>query len=121
MQPITRPAVPPKSRQTDVLRALLMHHLAPHCGRAQGIKGELLASGMGVHPRTLRSLISAARADGAAICGKPETGYFIAITPAEIDETCAFHRKRALHELHQEAQLRRIPLPVLLGQLHLHT
>lgn len=109
-------------RQRDQLRALVIHALGlSHRGRANGVRGRELASKVGVTERTLRLLISAAREEGAAICGKPETGYFIANTPEEIEETAQFHHARAMHELRMEAQLRRIPLPVLLGQLNLKT
>ena len=59
--------------------------------------------------------------DGVAVCGTPETGYYIAATAAELDQTCAFLRSRAMRSLTLEARLRQIPLPDLLGQLHLRT
>ena len=109
-------------RHRDQLQALVIHALGlAHRGRANGVRGRDLASKVGVTERTLRLLISAAREQGAAICGTPASGYFIANSVAELEETARFHHARAMHELRMEAQLRRIPLPVLLGQLNLKT
>ena len=44
-----------------------------------------------------------------------------ATPPDEIRRCCAFLHRRAMHSLRLEAQMRRIPLPDLLGQLHLNT
>lgn len=104
------------------LRALLVNSLAAqNMGKANGIKSELLAQRLGIDPRALRSLISEAREEGTAIVGTPESGYFIAQTASELDECCAFLRSRAMHSLRIESRLRRIPMPELLGQLHLPT
>ena len=55
------------------------------------------------------------------ICGKPETGYFIAETPQEIDKLCIrYLEARALHSLKLSSRLRKIPLPVLAGQLFIN-
>lgn len=105
-----------------LLRAMLINSMsAQNKGAGCGVKAELLAARLGVNERTLRSLISAAREDGTAIVGTPETGYYIAQTPAELEQCCAFLRSRAMHSLRIESRLRNIPLPELLGQLHLPT
>jgi hypothetical protein len=59
--------------------------------------------------------------EGHAICGTPSHGYYIAADAAELEETCEFLRSRALHSLNLESKLRKIPLPDLLGQLHVPT
>ena len=69
----------------------------------------------------MRTLITELRLDGIAICGTPETGYYIAESAEELEDTCQFLRQRALHSLHLEACLRKLPLADLLGQMHLKT
>jgi hypothetical protein len=103
-------------------RALLIQHLAAnHLGAGRGVGAAALAQLIGVDERSLRSLVSEAREDGIAIAGTPSTGYYIAETADELESCCRFLRSRAMHSLHIEAQLRRIPLADLLGQLHLPT
>lgn len=95
--------------------------LQRHIGATNGIRADDLAAELHVPVRHLRDLITALREEGTAICGKPETGYYIAANAEELEETCQFLRSRAMHSLHLEARLRRIPLPDLLGQLKLRT
>ena len=99
----------------------LLTILSHHQGRDKGIAVETLARMMGVAPRQIRTHVSALRSDGVAVCGTPETGYFIAATAEELDETCQFLRHRAMHSLQLESRLRNIPMPDLLGQLHVPT
>lgn len=106
----------------DALRAQLVQALArDHKGASRGVSARVLAARLGITERLLRSLVSAAREDGTAICGTPSTGYYVAETAAELEDCCRFLRERALHSLHIESRLRNIPLPDLLGQLHLNT
>lgn len=106
----------------EQLAARLLARLAEqHTGKARGVSAEQLAHDLGITERTLRALVSMLRETGTAISATPETGYYIAETAAELEESCEFLRSRALHSLRIEAQLRRIPLPDLLGQLHLET
>lgn len=107
----------------DVLAAL-----ARHQGRANGVHiGELVReiTGGDTAPgleRHVRRLINAARTEeGSHICGKPNTGYFMATTPAEIEETCEFHRRRAMSSLRALSKMRGVSIPDLLGQLRLRT
>lgn len=101
----------------DQLLALLSHHI----GEATGITAEQITLAIGVPKRRVRRLVSELRLDGVAICGVPEAGYFIAESAAELEHTCRFLRARALHSLLLESRLRHVPLPDLIGQLHLHT
>lgn len=112
------PANPPRDQ---LLASLVQYLSAQHTGKANGIGAELLAERLGITERLLRALVSQAREDGVAISATPETGYYIAQTADELEESCEFLRSRAMHSLRMEAQLRRIPLPDLLGQLHLNT
>ena len=97
--------------------AVLTHHMGKH----NGIRADQLAKLLSVPERRLRNVISALRSEGIAVCGHPSTGYYIAETAAELEDTCQFLRSRAMHSLVIESRLRQIPLPDLLGQLHLKT
>lgn len=99
----------------------LLNLMGRHQGRGNGLSARYLAATLGVSPRELRHLISQARyEDGAAICGHPSTGYFMALTPAELDECCAFLEHRALHSLTLLSRMRKVSLPDLIGQLKLN-
>lgn len=69
--------------------------------------------------RRVRECVSALRLQGEQICGKPDTGYFMAASAAELDETCRYLRGRAVSGLLIESRLRRVSMPALLGQLAL--
>ena len=99
----------------------LLAILARHIGRGNGITAKQLADANDLPERKVRLFISELRDDGNAICGTPQDGYFIAQTPEELEETCEFLRHRAMHSLHLESRLRKIPLADLLGQLHVPT
>ena len=55
------------------------------------------------------------------ICAHPGTGYFMAETPEELNETCKFLVDRSMTTLTQVSRMKRIALPDLHGQLHLKT
>lgn len=117
---IPAPATWQRSRD-EALAALIQLLGTRHAGKEHGIGAEALARQLCISERVLRSLVSEAREQGLAISATPDTGYYIAQTPEELEESCEFLRSRALHSLRMEAQLRRIPLPDLLGQLRLPT
>jgi len=99
--------------------------LAHHQGEANGIHARDLAAkicGLFARPadeRRLRTVIEELRRDGHPICGTPETGYFHAATPEELDRTSEFLYRRAMTSLSQIAAMRRVGLPDLRGQLRL--
>jgi biotin operon repressor len=95
--------------------------LEAHIGRDRGITAKAIADALGCAERLVRELVTELRMDGAALCGKPDTGYFMAATAAELEETCAFLRSRAMRSLVLESRMRHVPLPDLLGQLRLPT
>lgn len=99
----------------------LLATLQRHIGAALGITAEQLAAAHDCEARHIRSLISALRLDGHAVCGHPRTGYYLAATESELEQTCQFLRARALHSLTLESRLRNTTLPDLLGQLRLDT
>ena len=95
--------------------------LSLRVGASKGIDARTLADICNISEREVRKAVSELREDGAAICARPSTGYFVASNAAELEECCQFLRSRAMHSLHLESRLRRIPLADLLGQLHLPT
>lgn len=99
----------------------LLNVLSQHQGAAKGIGAKALATQLGVPPRQLRRLISRCRdEDGVAICGHPRTGYYMAVTPAELAQSCAFLEHRALHSLRVLSRMKAVSLPDLLGQMKLN-
>jgi biotin operon repressor len=100
------------------VRALVLEQLAHwHVGHQYGIGCEALAKQVGCTEREVRHAVAALREDGIGVCGHPSTGYFMAATDAELNQTIDFHIKRAMHSLRQAARLKKIALPVLVGQL----
>lgn len=99
----------------------LLGILTLHIGQERGISAHQLALALGVPERHVRTLVSELREEGYAIAALPEAGYFLAADAAELESCCAFLRSRALHSLRLEAQMRRISLADLVGQLRLRT
>ncbi|MEM7399288.1 MAG: helix-turn-helix domain-containing protein [Pseudomonadota bacterium] len=99
----------------------VLQALSHHRGARNGISAAALAKAVGISARLLRRHITTLREDGIAVCGHPSSGYYIAATPEELDRACQFLRARALHSLKLEAQLRRVPLEQLVGQMKLPT
>ena len=95
--------------------------LSRHIGKTNGIPVKQLSIAIGVNARAVRRHVSQLREDGYAVCGTPQTGYYMAETAEDLEETCQFLRGRAMHSLTLESRLRKIPLLDLLGQIHLRT
>ncbi len=95
--------------------------LQRHIGAGRGIKAKDLAAEAALAEREVRHQVTALRDEGIAVCGHPSTGYFIAATAEELDVTVEYLKSRALHSLHLASRLTKIPLPDLIGQLHLKT
>ena len=106
-------------RQEQVTRAVKEALLRYHVGRPAGISCRKLAAAVAAAEREVREAVTALRRSGHPVCGTPSTGYFIARTREELDETCVFLRGRALHTLGLEASLRKVSLPRLVGQMQL--
>lgn len=99
------------------LLTLLSHHI----GRGNGLGVKAIAAQLDIDPRQVRVHVTDLRLGGHAVCGTPKHGYFIAQTGEELEETCRFIRARSMHGLVLESRMRKIPLPDLIGQLHLPT
>ena len=83
-------------------------------------QGALLAAAVTASStRKVREAVETLRRAGHPICATPEDGYYLAETDEELSSTIAFLRSRAMTSLVQIAQLRRVSLPVLMGQLQL--
>ena len=92
-----------------------------HCGSRYGISAKQIAQQLDIPERRVRHLVTECREDGIAICGHPSTGYFVAQTAQEMQETLDFLKDRALHSLKLASTLSKLPLADLIGQLHLRT
>lgn len=72
--------------------------------------------------RCLRTVIQRLREQGRKVCSATASvggGYYLASTRGELKEFCDKFHRRALTTLAQEARMKRIALPELLGQLSL--
>ena len=104
-----------------VTKHQLMAVMAKHAGKHNGVHVKHLAEVLNIPERQVRHLVTECREDGIAICGHPATGYFIAQTDDELQETLDFLKERALHSLKLASTLSKLPLADLVGQLHLKT
>ena len=93
------------------------HNLAVAARRRTGIYGTTGPA----DERRVRKTIEQLRRDGQHICATPETGYFIAETSEELQQTCRFLYERAMTSLTQISRMKNISLPDLEGQLKLRT
>lgn len=113
--------------QARVTPSTVLAALSRHIGQANGIHARDLARELAgadagaAAERRLRQVITDLRLEGHHVCGTPETGYYLADTPEELDRTCLFLHDRAMASLKQIARMKRIALPDLRGQLHLPT
>jgi len=98
----------------------LMAAMLQHCGKERAISSRALAFKVGVKERKVRQFVTECRLDGLAICGHPASGYFVASTQEELQETIEFLKHRALTSLQLASTLGRIPMADLIGQLHIN-
>lgn len=116
-----------RPRARLVTPATALAALARHIGRERGVTArELVAEicGLFAEPgdeRALRKAIEELRRAGHHVCGHPSTGYFLAATEGDLDDTCNFLFDRAMTTLSQIAAMKRVSLPDLRGQLRLPT
>ena len=99
--------------------------LTQHIGKDNGITVADLAmkciDGMPCKgdERMVRKVIEELRLKGHHICAHPSTGYYVAVTDDDLNDTCVYLYKRAMTSLTQVAAMKRISLPDLAGQLNL--
>lgn len=99
----------------------LLTVLARHQGRNNGITVYTLAQQLDTSERQVRALVCDLRMSGHAVCGHPRDGYYIASNAEEMQETIDFLTHRAKHSLTLASRMSNIPMPDLLGQLHVPT
>lgn len=99
--------------------ATVLQYLSACIGQSRGIHlNDLVAKTM-ICGREVRKAIETLRLEGLHICGKPDSGYFIAEAPAELEATIDFLEKRAVKSFRQIAAMKRIALPALYQQMSL--
>ena len=113
---VTRKFNPCRTQDMEALRSRLN---LEHVGKARGVSAETLAGWLYVPARAVRTMITDLRRMGLPVCGLPNTGYYIAETQEELEDTCKFLRSRAMHSLNLEACLRKMSTHYLVGQLEL--
>jgi len=91
--------------------------LQEYQGAQNGISAQALARRVPCSDRQVRDAISELRNEGVAVCGHPSSGYYLANDRQDIDRTCDFLRKRALHSLRLEAAMRQTPLGDLMAEI----
>lgn len=99
----------------------LLTLLSRHIGAGNGMTAAQIGTALNITMRRVRFLVSDLREEGTAVCGTPQTGYYIASTPDELEETCQFLHNRALRSLMLESRLRKMALEDLVGQMRLRT
>lgn len=108
----------------DLTPAVVLDCLGDHAGAANGITArdlvcKIAGFSTAAGERHLRHVIEALRKQGHRICAHPSTGYFLAETDTELDESCEFLYGRAMTSLQQISAMKRVALPDLRGQLNL--
>ena len=104
-----------QAERASELRQLLSHRI----GKTSGIHLTGLIEAMLLNGRLIRKCIEALRMEGLHICGKPDTGYYIAATPDELEETINFLEKRAVKSFRQIAAMKKVGLQALYQQMSL--
>jgi hypothetical protein len=110
-----------------ITRERVLAALQRHIGAAAGASASCLVReivgcpGDASAERALREVIVQLRLEGAHICGHPRSGYFIAASADELNDTCRFLYGRAITSLLQVSRMKNIALPDLEGQLRLRT
>lgn len=100
-------------QQLQITKEQVLAELKNHVGRKNGIHGRDLVAritnSMLPAPaleRSLRDLIVELRMDQHQICGYPDSGYYMAETPKELNETCRFLLDRASTTVNQVAAMK---------------
>lgn len=104
----------------DERKAIVLNLLAGRVGAANGMHLDEIVRATLLSGRIVRKAVEALRLDGVHICGKPETGYFVAANDAELAETIDWLTARAKKSLLQAARMKRVGIPALIGQMNLN-
>jgi hypothetical protein len=113
---------------SQITPAQVLTALSHHIGKANGIHvGPLVMRITGLAQRNepverrVRQIVAELRMDGNHICAHPASGYFMAESAEELNDTCEFLYERAMTSLNQISRMKQISMPDLRGQLHLPT
>lgn len=117
-------------QERQVYKSRLMIEMSRHIGQANKIgMGELYERVFDEKydnrindTRKLRKLITELRREGVPICSDPsntEGGYYLASAGSELNAYCKKLEERALKILSQQATLKKVALPELMGQIQL--
>jgi len=109
----------PTMRRDELLAILNNHKGRARAAHASEIAYALFGNSTPTLMRRLRESIQELRLEGQPICGRPKEGYFLAITEAELEETCQYLHDHAAATLAQIAAMRGVAIPDLRGQLRL--
>ncbi len=100
-------------------KALVLTALQSRIGASRGMHVAELSAVTLLNERICRKAIELLRLDGVQLCGKPETGYYIAATADELTGTTDWMFKRAAKTLKQISRMTKTALPALVGQINL--
>lgn len=100
-------------------KALVLTALQSRIGKAKGMHEAELVNVTLLNGRICRKAIELLRLDGVQICGKPETGYYIAANADELNDTTDWMLRRSVTTLKQIKAMQKIALPALFGQINL--
>lgn len=117
-------------KEKQIFKTRILMEIATHVGRAKAIgMGELyerVFKESYAHrindTRILRRMITELRQEGIAICSAANRnggGYWLASAGSEVNTYCKKLHTRALSILKMEANIRKISLPELMGQMEL--
>jgi len=120
-----------QKKNNDFEKYKLMSELSKHIGRNRAIgMVDLYTRVYDEQPksrhsgtRKIRALVTELRKEGVPICStqdKEGGGYYMASAGSELQDYCGRLRTRALKLLAQEAKLKRVALPELLGEIRLN-
>jgi hypothetical protein len=115
----------------DYWQGLVLQVLSRHIGRGKAINmAALFTEVYGAPPRNtitgtrrLREIITRLRTQGVPICSAADMdggGYYLPAAGSELEAYCGRLRSQALKKLKQEAELRKVALPQLLGQIQMN-
>jgi hypothetical protein len=120
-----------QAAEFEYYQGVVLKVLSRHIGRAKAINMAALHQEVfGEQPRStisgtrrLRRVVERLRRQGVPICasaGMVGGGYFLPAAGQEMEDYCRRLRLSALKKLRQEAGLRKLALPDLLGQIALN-
>jgi hypothetical protein len=112
--------------ELNPLEGTILRILEIHKGRENALPRkelvEFVNNGLPLFPvneRHIRHVIKHLQSQHGEGIGSCAKGYFMAQTPEELEQVCAYYDSYALSSLHVSARLRRMALPELLGQMKL--